>query len=488
MFQLMKIERSLHKCPEIDFDEEEWPLISDDELRAMEEKCRGHYRDDAYIFPLFRKREDGLDYIDLYFWCSGNRFQKYQRFIIVEGYRFTEEKEMLFLNILHEKHPFIDRFEVFCSKVNKMYPEWHLSYYSQDRFYKRQEDEFSQAMEHLYYASHRSGAKELLYKSGFTFIAWNLHRIPSLNLAGTTPESIHGMPKKLLRIMDNPQLVGFLFEEESIELSRRSYLKFSGYIGKKQPNSIQWEYLCSISKDSKAYKFKRSTYEGISVLNSEIYWERYAEFFRLKDELKDIINIETPKPVDLRAALRTMRNLKDVKNDNIYYVRDYEKRRKLYEYSSDDYIVVMPRNGVDIVKEGYFQHNCLSTYVEDVLYGRTEVLFIRKKEEPDKSFVTMEINEGKITEVRGSCNNYPCADIYRFLEKYSLDVGCKYVPEELVEDYNCPQELFQYFQERRAAKNPFLWVHEKVYYYREQVNIWDFIEDDQSHEFPDDLF
>ena len=68
MKQLMRVERALHNCPEIDLDDEEaWPLISDEELHIIKEKCRGYRRDCVYVFCFFREKEDGTNYLELYF-------------------------------------------------------------------------------------------------------------------------------------------------------------------------------------------------------------------------------------------------------------------------------------------------------------------------------------------------------------------------------------------------------------------------------------
>ena len=56
----------------------------------------------------------------------------------------------------------------------------------------------------MYFASHPSGAREILYKAELANIAYHLHQLPTYNIIGSTPEKIIGnkLPLKLLRILN----------------------------------------------------------------------------------------------------------------------------------------------------------------------------------------------------------------------------------------------------------------------------------------------
>ncbi len=422
MFQLMKIERTLHKCPEIDFDEEQWPLISDDKFRVIEEKCRGRYRDEVYIFPFFREKEDGTKFIDLYFWCRKNKYQTYQRFIICEGYRLTSNKERRFIEFTRNRHLEFDLFEKFCGKVTEEFPSWHFCYYSYLRI--------GEALEHIYYASHRSGAKEVLYKADLGEIAWNLHQIPSANLAGTKPQTIiaHDLSLKLLHVLNSSDSVSVLFDEERTIYSKKVFSRFSGLMGERLPNVAQWEYLCAIYNDDGeyGYRFNRSIYDSLSRVGYVLDIEEYMEFYQLKNELKDIMDFPVHNKKHMKYDIEIMRSIKLFRDSKYRFLCHYEERQQRYEYEGEKYTIIMPKDAIDIEKEAYRQSNCLDRYVHRVLKGETDVLFLRRKDDISRSYVTMEIRNNMIVQVKGRFNVVPSDEVLDFLEEYSEAKGIKY--------------------------------------------------------------
>jgi hypothetical protein len=63
----------------------------------------------------------------------------------------------------------------------------------------------------------------------------------------------------------------------------------------------------------------------------------------------------------------------------------------------------LPNKLDELKKEGEALHHCVGTYMEKVRKGETMIFFIRKMEEPDKPFYTLEWH-GKVVQCRGSHN------------------------------------------------------------------------------------
>lgn len=63
----------------------------------------------------------------------------------------------------------------------------------------------------------------------------------------------------------------------------------------------------------------------------------------------------------------------------------------------------LPNRLEELKVEGEALHHCVGTYMEKVRKGETMIFFIRKKEEPDKPFYTLEW-KGKVIQCRGSHN------------------------------------------------------------------------------------
>lgn len=67
-------------------------------------------------------------------------------------------------------------------------------------------------------------------------------------------------------------------------------------------------------------------------------------------------------------------------------------------------MIVVPESAEELKEEGNCLHHCVGTYVERVAKGETMILFIRKTDNPTKSYFTLEYKNGKVIQCRGKNN------------------------------------------------------------------------------------
>lgn len=80
--------------------------------------------------------------------------------------------------------------------------------------------------------------------------------------------------------------------------------------------------------------------------------------------------------------------------------------RKRFEYEKGDLLLRQPESMDEIVYEGKALAHCVGGYAERHAKGITNILFIRKKSEPDKPYYTVEVdNSGVIRQCYGYKNN-----------------------------------------------------------------------------------
>lgn len=77
------------------------------------------------------------------------------------------------------------------------------------------------------------------------------------------------------------------------------------------------------------------------------------------------------------------------------------------EKTFGEYKFIYPKNTQEIKDEAVCQNNCVASYIDDVLDGRCDILFLRYKDSPDKSLVTIEVSNGRIVQARQRFND-PC--------------------------------------------------------------------------------
>ena len=84
-----------------------------------------------------------------------------------------------------------------------------------------------------------------------------------------------------------------------------------------------------------------------------------------------------------------------------------DKERKQYEYEDDAYIIRLPIDSNEIIREGNLQHICIGGYTSRHANGETNLFFLRKKSEPEFPFYAIEMNKFKeIVQIHGSCNRW----------------------------------------------------------------------------------
>ena len=96
-----------------------------------------------------------------------------------------------------------------------------------------------------------------------------------------------------------------------------------------------------------------------------------------------------------------------------------------YEITYKDYKFFYPRSTQEIKDEAVQQQNCVASYIDKVINGGCHILFLRKKDEPTKSVVTIEVRNGKIVQALQKYNA-PCTEEQReaveaFNKKFSKE-------------------------------------------------------------------
>jgi len=83
----------------------------------------------------------------------------------------------------------------------------------------------------------------------------------------------------------------------------------------------------------------------------------------------------------------------------------YEKRRKL-EFEYGDYVIVQPQSAEDIVREGKVLSHCVGGYAARHGAGELTIMFLRRKDEPNEPFYTIEVSKNYVlVQCRGYKNN-----------------------------------------------------------------------------------
>lgn len=101
-----------------------------------------------------------------------------------------------------------------------------------------------------------------------------------------------------------------------------------------------------------------------------------------------------------RIAARNYNRLKTTFNEESF------KRRRVpqMECVIGNYAFIYPKTTQDIKDEAVMQNNCVASYIQSVIDGSCHILFMRRRDAPDTSLVTLEVVDGKIVQAKQHYN------------------------------------------------------------------------------------
>ena len=104
-------------------------------------------------------------------------------------------------------------------------------------------------------------------------------------------------------------------------------------------------------------------------------------------------------------------------------------RNELFSWKSKTYFIRPAESAEELVAEGKALHHCVGGYAERHAKGETTILFIRKNENPDTPFVTMEVQKnGKgewyVVQIHGYMNDrvYPLPEDVKELAASFMEI------------------------------------------------------------------
>jgi hypothetical protein len=204
-------------------------------------------------------------------------------------------------------------------------------------------------------------------------------------------EALKTIPKGLYQEIEknNGELNHKLLKEYYNHLKYGKYYKFVESITRYYDNNCYTYINCFLEKYSFENLFKMMKN---SLLNGEF---NINPIDLIKTYYTLIINGYEVVLDTNRDLSHNMEILKDIqeKEKNEMLAKQLQKLNFINDYSTDDYIIKVPQSQEDKRDEGRMQNNCVGYYYDDsILDGRNLIYFIRKKANPNHSYITCRYN------------------------------------------------------------------------------------------------
>jgi hypothetical protein len=271
----------------------------------------------------------------------------------------------------------------------------------------------------------------------------------TLDLRGKTIEEIMriGDRQKINRLRDRNggelERSWLAYGDETDERISDAFLKFARQAGLDEKNA---EFaLGNMSPEQIMNYVKRqqdTSYPGKSASEVLTQWRDYlAMCRRLGKNINDEM-VYRPRELKRRhdeavEAIRKLDMIEEMKrNAEAKDRRAKELREKYlgaeeilkdiasrYEYENEEYRIIVPQNLVDIMSEGNALHHCVGStdrYFERIRDQETYICFLRRQEEPELPYYTIEVEPGgTIRQHRGMYDEEPnIEEIRGFLREW----------------------------------------------------------------------
>lgn len=153
------------------------------------------------------------------------------------------------------------------------------------------------------------------------------------------------------------------------------------------------------------YMDKIMTFEAIVAINWLL--TELRDYARMMDAISHKFD-RYPRHFKTTIDIVT-RNYKRLKKE--FSEEVFKKRiNKEYEFTYKGLRFFYPNCTQDIKDEAVQQNNCVASYIDRVIDGECHIMFLRRVKEPDKSLVTIEIQNGRIVQALQRFNDPLTAD------------------------------------------------------------------------------
>ena len=234
------------------------------------------------------------------------------------------------------------------------------------------------------------------------------------------------------------------------------------------PKDMQWLLIRMSPEKAMNYieRQRNESYSGKSVKGVISQYEDYMQMCqRLKKDTADEM-VYRPRELKRRhdEAVKEIEEQKAEITADEYSARfpgveDVMKEiRGKYEYSSEKYSITVPRRCVDIVLEGRALHHCAGAtdrYFDRIKQHETYICFLRRTEEPDKPYYTIEVEPGgTIRQHRGYMDEEPeIEEVRPFLREWQQVIRRRMSEEDRERARISAVKRQENIEELKAKKN-----------------------------------
>jgi hypothetical protein len=164
------------------------------------------------------------------------------------------------------------------------------------------------------------------------------------------------------------------------------------------------------------YIFIDAPAQGIAIID-ESFWKMFANYLKMQTEIYG--EIQDFYPAYLKTAHDVMALNVELVTENTESAEHPSAITEL-AHKGKIYSIIVPETSTQIAEEGINLSHCMGTNASK---NDNHVLFLRKSQSPEQSLVTLQLNEGQISQAVGQHRRRITDEERSFLEKWGKEKG-----------------------------------------------------------------
>jgi len=99
-------------------------------------------------------------------------------------------------------------------------------------------------------------------------------------------------------------------------------------------------------------------------------------------------------------------------------IKRLASKREKYKFEYKNLLIRPALDSDELIEEGKILNHCVGGYAKNYAEDKTNILFIRKKNKPNKPFYTVEVAKDKVIQVHGKRNINPDEEVEEFIKAF----------------------------------------------------------------------
>lgn len=276
-------------------------------------------------------------------------------------------------------------------------------------------------------------------------IRTRLHKLPDENLLLEIDVALyHGKRHAQLLISED-----YVYSEELLELSYMFYLEDIvvgesteadiNAFSQRYPSSGLAEYWKNNGRNILLPLLSSNYHKGIELLSKsgcvgeagkvEDY-ELFKDYLHICSLINEYPGGLTPRNLTWShdIALEMVRETENKKHadefrfqvlESSYTELITESGPDSHFFENDQYMIMAPKRIEDLVQESIGMHNCVRIYSVRVASGDTKIYMMGRRQNPDVSFVTIQVDGNRIVQVKAAYSKLADEDAQSFIRKWA---------------------------------------------------------------------